>query len=101
MLLFILFSCSKSGTENGSGSDSFWEYNDGTDDTQLSLTGNTAKICDGGYELIGSYNASVPSMSFAASGTTYTYPLKFQGSTLLVGTPNQPFNASTAIPFPV
>jgi hypothetical protein len=96
--VFTVLSCSKSGTKESNGVAGNWVESSGT--TKISLSGSSAKICSGTTEYYGTFNASAPSMSFTINGVSYSYQLKLQSSSeLLVGLPNEPFDASTAVSF--
>lgn len=86
-----------SGTPGTTQTGQFWMRNDGAAATYLYLAGTVAKVCSNGTEVLGTFNANEPSMTFVISGTTLKFPLKFDGtSSLLVGVPDQGINTNTA-----
>lgn len=65
-------------------------------ETYVKFMGSNAITCSGGVETVGSFNASEPSMTFVIGEEVIKFPLKINGSTLLVGVPDQVVDTHTA-----
>lgn len=92
--ILIITSCEKEETYNTDSSEpdsskmeGTWVRYDGQ--TYLKLAGTVAKTCNNGTETIGTYDSSVPSITFVTGGDTYVSELRMQGEKLIVKTPSQ------------
>lgn len=65
-------------------------------ETYVKFVGSNAITCSGGVETVGSFNASEPSMTFVIGEEVIKFPLKINGSALLVGVPNQAIETHNA-----
>lgn len=85
------------GIYNGSAPTGiYWKRNDGVRIAYLSLSGSTAKACDGVNETLGTFNSSKPSMTFIIGKDIIEFPLLFTNGVLYVGAPDQAVNTHNA-----
>lgn len=69
-----------------------WARNDGQASTYLKIDGTVAITCNNGTATTGTFNSSVPSITFIVSGSTYVFPMSMQGDKLILGVPKNSTN---------
>jgi hypothetical protein len=73
----------------------YWKRGNGVN-SYLAFTNTTATACTNGVTQVGTFNASVPSMTFVINNDVITFPLQFGTNQLLVGVPEQAINTNNA-----
>jgi len=99
----ILFgSCAKEDIDNnkdknaGSSANGNWKRGDGVE-TYLKFDGTTAITCINGTATYGTFNSSIPSMTFVVNGNKMVFPLQFNSdNSMLMGVPDQAINTNNA-----
>ena len=92
-LVFTVFGCESDeegdNIENDPSSSFEGSWKRENMETYVKFVGSNAITCSGGVETVGSFNASEPSMTFVIGEEVIKFPLKINGSALLVGVPNR------------
>jgi hypothetical protein len=83
---------SSSPTNGSSQMQGTWARNDGQTQTYLKIDGTVAITCNNGTATTGTFNSSVPSVTFIVSGSTYVFPMSMQGDKLILGVPKNSTN---------